>query len=724
MRNPYPSMTTSAGARLGTALWASGLLLATLAAPAATPPATAATAAADPVSEVPTVLRGDTWLAHHREDLMPYWDMPEALGTPVGNFPSFRGRAGELLPETTSRGLSTLARGVYGYSLAFWLTGEERYLGYARAGLDWIEAKAKDPEHGGYFGNLTAEGEPVDPTADKDVFDVASLLLAYGMYFNVTRDPVAEAELLAVRDLVFTTYVDQATGRVRDSMTYDLQSEVDTGGNGGDITNLLVPGPAMLPVAEVLSDPARRAQFRSDLRTLVENLIARHKDKTTANGWWFWGRTGRIGNGFYNSLQADYGHNIKSYELIHNVGRTFADRPWSDLSSDRATMLTRAWDPDARRWNEQRRGPAGAIIERDSGWWPHTEADQLLVALNLSDNFSRRDQLAASAQTFLDVYVDRDPRFPARETFTRIERTGTMTDLRKSFRGKNMLHNHEHALLMYLHGRALEGKPARLHYALPADQALTAVARPYWFDSTGQFRRVSRPIPSLPGHRLVEVDFTGLDAVTAPPFPAPEDDTPPTTVATVSPEPSGFGWNRGDATVTLAATDDLVGVKQVRVAVEEAGGARYAWTAPGAEFTVPALTAEGEHTVTYAAVDRLGNVEPPRRLQVRIDRTPPGLGGLPPGDCLLWPPNGRLVSVAEVRGEDIGSGVADLVVSGTANEPSDNDVVIEGGVVRLRAERDPHGSGRVYTVAATVSDRAGNATTAESTCVVPHDRRS
>ena len=32
------------------------------------------------------------------------------------------------------------------------LTGEERYLTYARAGIDWIEAKAKDPVHGGYFG--------------------------------------------------------------------------------------------------------------------------------------------------------------------------------------------------------------------------------------------------------------------------------------------------------------------------------------------------------------------------------------------------------------------------------------------------------------------------------------------------------------------------------------------------------------------------------------------
>ena len=61
---------------------------------------------------------------------------------------------------------------------------------------------------------------------------------------------------------------------MKDSLNYDLTTEVDTGGNGGDITNLLVPGTAIsLPNAALLSDPARRAQFKSDLRLLTEILI-------------------------------------------------------------------------------------------------------------------------------------------------------------------------------------------------------------------------------------------------------------------------------------------------------------------------------------------------------------------------------------------------------------------------------------------------------------------
>ena len=472
-------------------------------------------------AEIPEVLRGDTWLRHHREELMPYWGRPEALGEPLGNFPSFRGRDGELLTEnaeSTVRGLSTLARQVYGYSHAFMMTGEDRYLTYAKAGLDWINTKAKDPVYGGYYGRLKVNGNPVDPYADKSVFDLASLGLAYGMYFNVTRDPAAEAELLAVRDLIFDRYYDAAGHRVKDALTYDLSAEVDTNDNGGDITNLLVPGTAvLLPNLAILTDPGRKEQFKNDLREVTDSLIAQHKNTSATNPgqrFWFWGRT--LGFGDFDALQTDFGHNIKSYEMIYNANNLFADHPWQSLDADRDRLLQRAWDHPAARWNQRMRSFVAGDVVLDSEWWIHDEADQLLAAMNLHDGFDnqeRLDQLARSAQSFLDVFVDRDLFHPAaRETFTRIARNADDTDLRKSFFGKNMLHNNEHALIMYLHGRALEGRPAKLYYAFPAEQALTAVAKPYWFDAATETRVVTRDVTTLPGHKVVEVEFTGIGA--------------------------------------------------------------------------------------------------------------------------------------------------------------------------------------------------------------------
>ncbi len=683
------------------------------------------------------VLRGDTWVRHHREDLMPYWDSPEALGEPLGNFPSFRGRDGELLPaspenpERTQRRLSTLARQVYGYSHAFMMTGEDRFLTYAKAGLDWINTKAKDPVYGGYYGRLDSNGDPVDRYADKEVFDLASLGLAYGMYFNVTRDPAAESDLLAVRDLIFDKYYDAAQNRVKDALTYDLATEVDTGdngGNGGDITNLLVPGTAvLLPNLAILTDPGRRAQFKDDLRRVTDSLIARHKNTSATNPnqrFWFWGRTLRFGS--FNALQTDFGHNIKSYAMIYNANNVFADHPWQSLDDDRGRLLDRAWDSQAHRWNQRINNFVATNVVPDSEWWIHDEADQLLAAMDLHDGFTNQGQLKqleTSAQSFLDVFVDRDQAHPAHETFTRIARNPNATDLRKSFFGKNMLHNNEHALIMYLHGRALERRPARLYYAFPVEQALTAVAKPYWFDAAGETRTVTRDVTTLPGHEVVEVEFTGIGAAAPEPFPAPGDTVAPTTVVTATPGANAAGWHDTSVTLDLTATDDLVGVKEIHVQMITRSGATLdsAVIAPGASLST-ALPDEGVYDVGYFAVDLLGNREPTQHLRVRIDRTAPSVSGLPEQPCVIWPPNKRMVRMADVVAEDALSGIAELHVTAVADEASDDDdIVVDGGTVHVRAFRDGRGDGRTYTIIARASDLAGNQTVTHGSCTVPHD---
>ncbi len=118
----------------------------------------------------------------------------------------------------------------------------------------------------------------------------------------------------------------------------------------------------------------------------------------------------------------------------------------------------------------------------------------------------------------------------------------------------------------------------------------------------------------------------------------------------------------------------------------------------------------------------LGNTETPEALRVRLDRVAPTVSGLP-SSCVIWPPNKKMVHVADLIGADDRSGVAQLSVEVTANERvRADDIRIVGGSVYLRAARDPHGSGRVYTIVASVTDRAGNLTTGQASCRVPHDR--
>ena len=92
-----------------------------------------------------------------------------------------------------------------------------------------------------------------------------------------------------------------------------------------------------------------------------------------------------------------------------------------------------------------------------------------------------------------------------------------------------------------------------------------------------------------------------------------------------------------------------------------------------------------------------------------------------------------MVTVGTVSASDALSGVApgSFNVTGTSNEPTNDptspDIVITpngagGYVVQLRADRLGNGTGRLYTLAATASDLAGNIATVTAICTVPHDQ--
>ena len=86
--------------------------------------------------------------------------------------------------------------------------------------------------------------------------------------------------------------------------------------------------------------------------------------------------------------------------------------------------------------------------------------------------------------------------------------------------------------------------------------------------------------------------------------------------------------------------------------------------------------------------------------------------------------------VASVSAVDAGSGMTMFSLDATSNEPEAGtglgdvspDVIVTGGTVQVRAERAKNGAGRLYTITARATDRAGNVATETRTCAVPYDR--
>jgi WD40 repeat protein len=155
------------------------------------------------------------------------------------------------------------------------------------------------------------------------------------------------------------------------------------------------------------------------------------------------------------------------------------------------------------------------------------------------------------------------------------------------------------------------------------------------------------------------------------------DQTPPTIIASLNPQPNAQGWNNTDVTVRFSCQDALSGV---------------ASCTPTDPIQV---TQEGQgQTIQAQAVDKAGNWAE-RTVTVNLDKTKPQL--------TLGEPQGTLGSEGWYR--------TDVVVPYTA---TDNLAGFSGGQRQLQGSARSSGEGSAVKVRVRVEDLAGNATEAEA----------
>jgi hypothetical protein len=211
---------------------------------------------------------------------------------------------------------------------------------------------------------------------------------------------------------------------------------------------------------------------------------------------------------------------------------------------------------------------------------------------------------------------------------------------------------------------------------------------------------------------------------------------PPTTHAAFSPAPNPSGWNKGDVTVTLKATDHSgAGIKEVTYS---ASGAQpiQSTTVKGDSIAIT-ISAQGQTTLTFFARDNAGNIEAQKAALVRIDKTAPVIT-CRANPNLLWPANHKMVNITvSLNVSDSISGVSEFqLMSVVSNEPDnglgdgDEPNDIQGWVIgspgltgQLRAERSGKGTDRIYTLTYRAMDQAGNNATCVTSVTVPHDNK-
>lgn len=395
---------------------------------------------------------GDVWIEHLNRDLGPFWTMPDALGTPAGNFPTFRchdgrrfDRAANPCPELTEAGawisdnldrefLRMQSRQTYFYGVAFHMTGDPRMLELAKAGAAWIRNSK--------------------PERDATSQDLAYAQLGPAMLYYLTRDPEVLGDLLKRKEHIFRAY-DDGEGLLlwvtegEDRKRRELVSQLDQ------------LNAYMLLLAPILPEP-HRSQWKRDLARLADGMVARYWDEPEGM---FRGTILEPGQKLLGSRHTDFGHTIKGLWMIERVGRLTGRKDLVAFARRNAPrVLGRAWVRESGCWATGIREDAS--LDRTLVWWSFAELDQMTATLALTDRAFARD-LPAAYRCWFSKMVD-----PVHhEVWGFVDPGDPSRHFGKAHLWKNGYHSAEHALAGYLAAQELHGRPAALWFAFDAKPA-------------------------------------------------------------------------------------------------------------------------------------------------------------------------------------------------------------------------------------------------------------
>ncbi|NIA10529.1 MAG: hypothetical protein GWP10_12565 [Nitrospiraceae bacterium] len=164
------------------------------------------------------VLQGDFWRKQALKDIIPYWTQharDTVDGAFITNLDSVWKQFG-----STDKYPSMISRHIFSYSVAFLLSGEEKYLDIATETVHFLLDHAWDKEYGGWFDVLDKQGNPVETTKSSFIQFYANTGLA--MYYLVTHDKNILKYIEKSNELMMSKRWDIQYGGCYDILNRDL----------------------------------------------------------------------------------------------------------------------------------------------------------------------------------------------------------------------------------------------------------------------------------------------------------------------------------------------------------------------------------------------------------------------------------------------------------------------------------------------------------------------
>ena len=324
-------------------------------------------------------------------DILPYW--AERMADPVHG--GFYGRIDghDTLHPDAPKGAILNARILWTFAAAYRLLRKPEYLDTATRAKRYLIDRFYDPECGGVYWSLNADGSPLD--TKKQIYALGFAIYGLSEYARATADP--EALDYAVR--LFRTIEQHSFDRERngyvEAFTRDWQpiadmrlSDKDANTSKTMNTHLHILEP-YANLYRVWPDP----QLEAQLRNLIDLFTMRITDPATHHLALF------FDDGWH--VQGDaisYGHDTDASWLLHEAALVLDDPELLRQVEPTVVRIAQAADeglnPDGSMVYE--RFPGRGHTDRELHWW--VQAESVVGHANLYQHFADEAALDVAAR--------------------------------------------------------------------------------------------------------------------------------------------------------------------------------------------------------------------------------------------------------------------------------------------------------------------------------------
>jgi mannobiose 2-epimerase len=172
------------------------------------------------------VTDGDAWREHALGELLPLWS-EHAPDEEYGGFHQALSREWDPI-EPYAKIPAMMSRYVFAFSSAYLLSGDDEHLRQASRGVDYVLEHGWDEEYGGWYEELTREGEPKETL--KGVQHQLYTNVGLTQYYLVTGDERVLDRVEESLDVIRTAYHDPEHDGYYQQVARDL-SVADDGKN-------------------------------------------------------------------------------------------------------------------------------------------------------------------------------------------------------------------------------------------------------------------------------------------------------------------------------------------------------------------------------------------------------------------------------------------------------------------------------------------------------------